>query len=139
MALPPYRLTYSATCGVTCIRRTAATQARVSYSFVGTDRDPPRRQRQLAEHHDCGVTFGRPAGRRDRRIDNQSVPILGQQMRRDRPAWLHARRLSYRAGHRDPSSTDACRSAGVSPWKFTVGFFGLSGGPSVRAFGLKLL
>lgn len=64
-----------------CIRRTAATQARVAYAFVGGHREPPRRQRQLAKHDHGGVAFGRPAGRLDRRVDDQSVTILGQQMR----------------------------------------------------------
>ena len=39
-----------------------------------------RRQRQLAEHHDRGIAFGRAAGRRDRGVDDQAVAILGQQM-----------------------------------------------------------
>ena len=30
--------------------------------LVGGHREPPRRQRQLAEHDDGGVAFGRPAG-----------------------------------------------------------------------------
>ena len=49
--------------------------------FVGGDREAPRRQRQLAEHGDRRIAFGRAAGRRDRRVDDQAVAILGQQMR----------------------------------------------------------
>jgi hypothetical protein len=35
----------------------------------------------LAEHDHGGIAFGRPTGCRDRRVDDQSVAILGQQMR----------------------------------------------------------
>ncbi len=48
--------------------------------FVGADGQAPRRQRQLAEHDDRGVAFGRPPGRRDGGVDDQAVAIVRQQM-----------------------------------------------------------
>ena len=48
--------------------------------FVGADGDAPRGQGQLAEHDDRGVTFGRPGRRRDGGVDDQTVPILREQM-----------------------------------------------------------
>lgn len=48
--------------------------------LVGTDRDTTARQRQVAEHHDGGIPLSCASRRRHRRIHNQAVAILGEQM-----------------------------------------------------------
>ena len=49
--------------------------------FVGGHREAPRGQRQLPQHDNGRIAFGRAAGRRDRRVDDQAVAILGEHVR----------------------------------------------------------
>jgi hypothetical protein len=58
-----------------------APRARV-IGLVPRDGEPLCRQRQLAQHRERGVAFGRPARVGDRRVDDESVAILGQQVRK---------------------------------------------------------
>jgi len=57
-----------------------ATSRAVSSSCRRRVVDWPSRQRQLAENHDRGVTFGRPGGCGDCRVDDEAMAILGEQM-----------------------------------------------------------
>ena len=66
-------------------------------ALVAADREAAGRQRQFAEHVQGGIAFGRPRGVRDGRVDDEAMPILGQQVREVPQFGLAADRLLIQA------------------------------------------
>ena len=94
--------------------------------LVGGHRDPPRSERQLAEHDDRGVAFGRPTRGGDRRVDDEAVAILGQQVAEIPRLGLAPARFLVQPGIRIGGRLVRVIPPRL-PVKITVGFFGSSG------------